>query len=137
MSVVKLRLIKKGEDSVMIRKATCKVEGCGNPVHAKGYCRKHYGQIWRKRQINVDRNDAAQKAGIRVTQRGDETDRMRALKQELRRAEMMYTNVIGLEGRLRWRREIAEVKQEMVRLGMPVPLSKAGQQTPRSVAVGF
>lgn len=26
----------------------CKVEGCTEPPHAKGYCACHYGQVWRK-----------------------------------------------------------------------------------------
>ena len=29
------------------RDLECKVTGCATPVHAKGYCQKHYTQIWR------------------------------------------------------------------------------------------
>ncbi len=67
----------------------------------------------------------------------EETYRMRALGRELQRAEMMYSNVVGLEGRLKWRREIEDVKKEMIRLGVPIPLPGAGKQTPMSDAVGF
>ena len=124
----------------MVREtAKCKVGGCKDHVHAKGYCRKHYGQIWRKGKIYDDHteSDAAKKAAIQFAQRGEETDRMRALERELHRAEMMYNNVVGLEGRLKWRREIEEVKKEMTRLGVPIPLPGAGRQAPRSTAVGF
>jgi hypothetical protein len=103
------------------------VQGCENRVHAKGYCRKHYGQIWRKGKIYTQKDVAsAKKSGQKVPHR-DDTDRMRALERELRRAEMMYNNVIGFEGRLKWRREIVEVKKEMTRLGMPIPPSEPMQ----------
>lgn len=98
----------------------CIVEGCDNPAHAKGYCRKHYGQIWRKGKIySVQEEKLARE---RYANR-DDSDRMRALERELRRAEMMYHNVVGFEGRLKWRREINEVKKEMIRLGMIEPVT--------------
>ncbi|MDR2390259.1 MAG: hypothetical protein LBE84_01070 [Planctomycetota bacterium] len=107
----------------------CTVPGCENRVHAKGYCRKHYGQIWRKGKIYAQNRDGGQvekAAGLKTSNR-DDNDRMRALERELRRAEMMYRNVIGFEGRLKWRREIVEVKKEMTRLGMPIPISEPAQ----------
>jgi len=102
----------------MTKESRCAVSGCENRAHAKSYCRKHYGQIWRKGKIysNEEEQQVTEKPILR-----DDTDRMRALERELRRAEMMYQNVIGFEGRLKWRREIDEVKKEMVRLGMPLP----------------
>ena len=102
----------------MAKETKCAVEGCENRAHAKGYCRKHYGQIWRKGKIYSDEEE--RQVAEKLIPR-DDTDRMRALERELRRAEMMYQNVIGFEGRLKWRREIDEVKKEMVRLGMPLP----------------
>jgi hypothetical protein len=113
------------------------VQGCDNRVHAKGYCRKHYGQIWRKGKIYTQKDlNSARKSGSRTQQR-DDTDRMRALERELRRAEMMYKNVIGFEGRLKWRREIVEVKKEMVRLGMTIPVSEIAHESPVNFASGF
>ncbi len=98
----------------MASTTVCRVPGCGNKSHAKGYCRKHYGQIWRRGKIVTEEGAAEDlQDGPR-----DETDRMRALERELRRAEMMYSHVVGFEGRLKWRREIDEVKAEMKRLGM-------------------
>ena len=103
----------------MTRESVCMVGGCGNRAHAKGYCRKHYGQIWRKGKIFTQMEEpppAPEKTPVR-----DDTDRMRALERELRRAETMYHNVIGYEGRLKWRREIEDVRKEMKRLGMDLP----------------
>lgn len=100
----------------MPRNSICRVQGCENKAHAKGYCRKHYGQIWRRGKIVSD-DEGAEEIEIEAGPR-DETDRMRALERELRRAEMMYSHVVGFEGRLKWRREIDEVKAEMKRLGM-------------------
>ena len=54
-----------------------------------------------------------------------DSDRGRALERELRRAQTMYLNVVGVEGRLRWRRELEEVKQEMARLGIAPPARMA------------
>jgi hypothetical protein len=99
----------------MSRNTICRVPGCGNKSHAKGYCRKHYGQIWRRGKIVTE---AGADGDEIETGPRDETDRMRALERELRRAEMMYSHVVGFEGRLKWRREIDEVKAEMKRLGM-------------------
>ncbi len=106
-------------------------------MHAKGYCRKHYGQIWRKGKIYTHKDIVTGKKADGKTTHRDDTDRMRALERELRRAEMMYKNVIGFEGRLKWRREIVEVKKEMTRLGMPIPLPETGQTAPMSLAGNF
>ena len=105
----------------MIKESKCMVPGCENRVHAKGYCRKHYGQIWRKGKICSQKELKEESKVLDKPAQRDDTDRMRALERELRRAEMMYQNVIGFEGRLKWRREIDEVKKEMLRLGMPIP----------------
>ncbi|MCL2001694.1 MAG: hypothetical protein FWG74_09680 [Planctomycetes bacterium] len=121
----------------MAHETKCMVQGCDNRVHAKGYCRKHYGQIWRKGKIYTHKElDSAKKSGVKSVNR-DDTDRMRALERELRRAEMMYKNVIGFEGRLKWRREIVEVKKEMIRLGMPIPIPDPGQHFQLSLAGAF
>ena len=99
----------------MPKERKCIVPECNNPVHAKGYCRKHYGQIWRKGRIY------SEEERLECGDSREDTDRIRSLERELRRAEMMYRNVIGMEGRLKWRREIDEVKREMKRLGIEVP----------------
>ncbi len=100
----------------MTKDNRCRVQGCDNKAHAKGYCRKHYGQIWRKGKIYTVEEE--KKTVEEKPIQRDDTDRMRALDRELRRAEMMYKNVVGFEGRLKWRREIEEVRKEMGRLGM-------------------
>ena len=100
----------------MANTSKCVVPDCTNKAHAKGYCRKHYGQIWRKGKIYTSSEE--NKSNQPRTGNRDDSDRVRALERELGRAEMMYTNVIGFEGRLKWRREIEEVKKEMTRLGI-------------------
>jgi len=107
----------------MGKNGQCIVPGCTNKAHAKGYCRKHYGQIWRKGKIYSETELPEEDKHISR----DDTDRMRALERELKRAQMMYMNVIGFEGRLKWRREIDEVKKEMSRLGMEPEKILAGE----------
>ena len=119
----------------MKRATECKVEGCENPVHSTGYCCKHYSQIRRKGRIYDAEIDATSKKT--VAWRRNETDRIRGLERELRRAEAMYNNVVGMEGKLKWRRELTAIKQEMTRLGMPVPPAGTEKRTPGSVFVAF
>lgn len=90
----------------------CMVEGCGLPVHAKGYCRRHYGQIWRKGEISPTRIEKEQ---VCRSPRAD-MERLRALERELKKAEHMYQVVVGYEGRVRWRREMDAVRAEIVKI---------------------
>ena len=91
----------------------CSVSGCSSTVHAKGYCRRHYGQIWRRGEMVKDPEwNAARDA----YPRGDDRERLRALERELKRAENMYNRVVGFEGRSRWRREMADVRAEIQRI---------------------
>jgi hypothetical protein len=97
-------------------KKICVVDGCNSPAHAKGYCRRHYGQIWRKGRINPDDVAAADDDETDAAQPHDDSDRMRALERELRKAQHMYQQVVGFEGRLKWRKEMEAVKKEIERL---------------------
>lgn len=92
----------------------CTVEGCENRAHARGYCRKHYGQIWRKGRITPE--DEQDQQDQVPGSRHDDSDRMRALERELRKAQSMYRQVVGFEGRLKWRKEMEAVKREIDRL---------------------
>jgi len=88
------------------------VDGCSAPVHAKGYCRRHYGQIWRKGEISPNR---VERESISRSSRAD-MERLRALERELKKAEHMYQVVVGYEGRVKWRREMDAVKAEIMKL---------------------
>ncbi|MHC4870544.1 MAG: hypothetical protein ACYTFY_01740 [Planctomycetota bacterium] len=98
----------------MAKSALCSVKDCNNQVHAKGYCRKHYGQIWRKGKINQEKSDSSSSQSSRTNI--EDTDRMRALEREYRKAKNMYRQVVGFEGRLKWRKEMEAVKKEIERL---------------------
>lgn len=94
----------------MRKPARCIVEACPNPAHAKGYCRRHYGQIWRRGMIydtSRDRKDSDNQP------RRDDHERLRALERELKRAQQMYEVVVGFQGRIKWRREIEAVQAEV------------------------
>ena len=97
----------------MPRPAQCIVEGCPSPSHAKGYCRRHYGQIWRRGMIYNDtprEQTTAPESGMR------RDDRLKALERELRKAQQMYEVVIGFHGRIKWRREMEAVQYEIRKL---------------------
>lgn len=97
----------------MPKPTNCVVEGCPNPAHAKGYCRRHYGQIWRRGMIYNDtprERTTAPESGMR------RDDRLKALERELKKAQQMYDVVVGFQGRIKWRREIEAVQHEIRKL---------------------
>lgn len=97
----------------MPKPTNCIVEGCPNSSHAKGYCRRHYGQIWRRGMIYNDtpkERTLAPESGLR------RDDRLKALERELRKAQQMYDVVVGFQGRIKWRREIEAVQHEIRKL---------------------
>jgi hypothetical protein len=94
----------------MPRPTNCVVEGCPNASHAKGYCRKHYGQIWRRGAIynNTPKEQtSAPESGMR------RDDRLKSLERELRKAQQMYAVVVGFQGRIKWHREVEAVQYEI------------------------
>ncbi|MCW8131997.1 MAG: hypothetical protein KIS92_16745 [Planctomycetota bacterium] len=95
----------------MPKPSRCIVEGCPNPSHAKGYCRRHYGQIWRRGMIYND--TPREKSDYENGVRRDDQERLRALERELKRAQQMYDVVVGFQGRIKWRREIEAVQTEI------------------------
>jgi hypothetical protein len=115
----------------MAKPAQCIVEGCPNPSHAKGYCRRHYGQIWRRGMIYNDaprEQTSAPESGMR------RDDRLKALERELRKAQQMYEVVVGFQGRIKWRREMEAVQHEIRKLTelpedalLEMPAEESGQ----------
>ena len=114
----------------MPKPANCIVEGCPNPSHAKGYCRRHYGQIWRRGMIYND-TPRERTSGPESGMRRD--DRLRALERELKKAQQMYEVVVGFQGRIKWRREIEAVQYEIRKLteaeGSELPLPPAASES--------
>ena len=98
----------------MPKPSRCIVEACPNPSHAKGYCRRHYGQIWRRGMIYD--TSKRQRDEDESLLRRDDLERLRALERELQKAQQMYEVVVGFEGRVKWRRQIVAVQEEIRRL---------------------
>jgi len=98
----------------MPKPSRCIVEGCPNPAHAKGYCRRHYGQIWRRGMIYD--TSKRQRDEDESLLRRDDLERLRALERELQKAQQMYEVVVGFEGRVKWRRQIVAVQEEIRRV---------------------
>jgi len=108
------------EERRVVKGAKCSVAGCEKRIHGKGYCRVHYGQMWRHGEIR-DGEEMRQMAE-ELSQRND-SDRVRKLQCELENAATMYRNVVGVEARLRWHRELGELRKEWDRLGIALPAS--------------
>lgn len=83
----------------------CVVNGCPGKSHAKGMCRRHYGQVWRRGytyespKTNPDTLSSVEEA-------------FRSCERELKKAQQMYDVVVGLPGRLHWRREIERLQKQ-------------------------
>jgi hypothetical protein len=94
----------------MQKSQNCVVADCPNHAHAKGYCRRHYGQMWRRGMIYEPGTRRAESEG-----QGDGADELGRAEHELEKAKAMYDAVVGFEGRMKWRKKIAEA-QEAIRL---------------------
>jgi len=90
----------------MSKRENCIVEGCPNEAHAKGYCRKHYGRLWRGQALEPSKPKPDEKT-VPLDLRGAE--------RELERMRDIYDKVIGLENRLRWARKIREQEELLSR----------------------
>lgn len=90
---------------------SCQFPGCSNPTHARGLCSAHYGQLWRKGYLSplVWRNPRRCRS-INVSELRDD---LWDAQDKLRIAEKCYESVMGVQDRLRWRREVAALKAEV------------------------
>ncbi len=82
----------------------CIIEGCNKKSHSKGYCRRHYGQLWRNGKITV-----GQEPAVPVVHEVSEA-MLCTLQNELENLNACYSNIVGFKGRIRWRRRINEVQ---------------------------
>ncbi|MFH0940174.1 MAG: hypothetical protein V1899_12980, partial [Planctomycetota bacterium] len=107
----------------MTKPINCIVKDCPNPAHAKGYCRRHYGQIWRHGIIYTDipkKKNSVPESEMR------RDDRLKSLERELRKAQQIYEVVVGFQGRIKWHREMEAVQNEIYKL------TEIGDGTPPS-----
>lgn len=91
---------------------TCQYEDCDAKVYARGYCRRHYNMLWRKGSVGRAHALSEDEKGLRM----DQIERLRSLERELKRAKQMYKVVCGIEGRVKWHREIVMVGNEIEKL---------------------
>lgn len=102
------------------KKDQCVVPGCASPQHAKGYCNTHYGQMWRKGEISPEKKSKSKNikdaAKTLEKRRRDRQERLDTLQREFNRARSMYEIVVGFEGRMKWRKEMDSVKEEIEKL---------------------
>lgn len=111
--------------SLTMKKANCLIHNCPKESHAKGYCRRHYGQIWRHGRITsikeVRSFNMRMMAGDRITERILGTER------ELKKSKQMYNVVVGWQNRLKWRREIEGMEHELEQLNEQLRNAEKGQ----------
>lgn len=90
----------------MVRKVPCKVPDCDEWAHARGYCRRHYGQVWRNGRVLTKAEEEEQ---LRIS--SEHNYSLRALRTDYQRAKKYYDCIVGFHGRMRWRNELAEIEQ--------------------------
>ncbi len=94
----------------------CQYDGCTDPVHAKGYCRKHYAKVWRERGREAAEAASGDGEGDKpIGRRGRRasSERRKALSYELSTARRMYDSVVGIASRIKWRKRIRWLETEL------------------------
>lgn len=80
----------------------CSVECCSRNSFARGYCRRHYAQMWRKGCIY-------EKIQNTLKIQSD----VAAIERSLAEEQAIYERVVGLEGRMYHRRKITELQEQL------------------------
>ncbi len=81
----------------------CSVQGCPSEAHARGYCRRHYGRIWRGKPL----------CGPTGKQEAPSSFNLQSLERQLDEARRNHDLVVGFEGRVRWMRIIHDLEQSL------------------------
>jgi len=79
----------------------CSIHGCPNNAHSRGYCGRHYGRIWRGKPVSGPCQQEAPSSNFNL----------QSLERQLADARRSHDLVVGLEGKMRWRRRIQELEQ--------------------------
>jgi len=79
----------------------CSIHGCPNNAHSRGYCGRHYGRIWRGRSVD----------GPSYQREAPSSFNLQSLERQLADARRSHDLVVGVEGKMRWRRKIQELEQ--------------------------
>lgn len=90
-------------------KRTCVVEGCDKPEHAKGYCKRHYGQIWRNGCIIEDCNPSERKES---EEKREEYFKKMQYLNKYKKLLHEYNIVVGYKNRIHYRQEITQLIEE-------------------------
>lgn len=93
----------------------CIAPGCSRDEHAKGYCRKHYAQIWRTGKICDPKAKYLMRPRVDPEVNGVLAARNNC-QRELMRARDAYEVAGNLECRRRWRAEIVKLETELAEL---------------------
>ncbi|RKY20695.1 MAG: hypothetical protein DRP90_03110 [Planctomycetota bacterium] len=114
-------------------KELCKVPGCNNPRHARGYCNTHYGQLWRSGKISPElrprrrsRRSRKDDSAIRIPKE------LERLNMQLAKARELYNSVVGFESRLKWRREIRHLENEIEKVKAELKPFEIEEKSPLS-----
>lgn len=87
----------------------CRIEQCKNRVHARGYCHKHYGILYRRGKLD----DAPTSLSAVVRLRTQTRDEVKHLKRQLDHTREAYQNAISLEARIFWSREVKLIEYKL------------------------
>jgi len=79
---------------------TCKVKNCDKRVLAKGYCQRHYMQIWRK-------GSSAQ-----IMKEKEMSPDLLNIIHAIKEAEKIYDQASTIQARLHWRDRINKLNVE-------------------------
>ena len=94
--------------------AICSTPECGRTRYTLDLCKTCYGRQWRSKQPGATIRSPNDR---RLVERKFDTDSEAAkcvsLETELSRVKKIYDVAVGLECRLKWRREINRLEEEL------------------------
>ena len=96
--------------------AKCAVDGCENRAHARGHCKKHYGQIWRGGKVRSGEEERQMEAEKLLPRRdSDRIDESFRLASEALAVGVTYSSERIIDRARRFRREYSGPATSYVR----------------------
>ena len=108
-----------------LKKKQCMVESCENKIFSKGLCSRHYQQLWKQRAVEKQKDtDLKIKTEIKEKQAFQDGRTIKRRKKdapiyfkskckERFHYEQAYYNSIGLDARMRMKKLIDGIQEEM------------------------
>lgn len=94
---------------------SCEVPDCISPIHAKGWCRKHYAQVHRHGKVLSAEEEETRRTRKNSAKGDPIVDRINSAKRELERVAQTYDAATG-QARMEWGKKKSDLEIEIALL---------------------